>query len=463
VLLESPKLLPECIDLKSLLMHGQLSTAGSESKTFHAALVDAHTAQPDVEFYGSSKLHGTKMIIHDSASASSSGKVRFTSAVRWCEGTHVALEVLGAAPGSSLLVALELREDGTTWDVQPSIHNATVLDGPATCPLIPSSGLALLINVLEIDRPVADICLLANTGSGWQQRMAARATVPDPFLLDISCAADDVLVSFSDVFMRKVKCPVLRASGLGAALARHAACPAPAMHLSLAATSCQPDTQTAPIVQSSIQEAAGHSKPFLCPDGKRFTTRKNAERWLQKQGSVLEAKLAAPSSDDANAIMQHMAAAEAAAQALDSMQRGAAAGRPASVLSCPQLTISSTSTAGWTTLATDFGPLMFHVLRISASSLKDARAGLAVASLSALPFSKGALQMALQTATGSTEDDIGGLWTKLHASAPLWLSSAAPLDVVAVHKVLEALKRGQSVQLDSTVEAQQWKAHISNE
>ena len=447
-LVSTPASLSTCTaktDLKTLLMHGSLhETAASE--TFHQLLLDVN-GQRQASFQGSASLVGTKMILHNSKNESKSGKIQLNSAVRWAQGCCASVEVLGLAPGSDFLFALKTAHDDAQWKLAETAPTGVVLDTGATLPDLSGLGLAVRMCMLDIDRPVADIALWANTGQGWTQRIACRTTTPEPFVMEVAFQAGDVLATFSDVFMRKVKCPALRAPGLGLHLQQAAACPAPALFPMLAATSiAEPavvETGAAagqPTPSGGITEEPGHSKPFCCPDGKRFTTLHNAERWLKKSTESLQAKLQAPSGGDANAVMQHMAAAEAAAQALDSA--AASARRPAVVISCPQLTITSPCTTSTLQTVGQLLPLAVRVLSRAAPKLASPL--LAALAAGSCPST---LHAVLQSIASQASQDWPSAWVLVQQGG-LWASGTPPADVSAVAAALATIAQGGQPHLD---------------
>ena len=458
------------IDLKTLLMHGTLQEgAGQAATTFHEVLLDASGKQ-QASFQGSANLHGTKMILHNSLADYTSGKVQFESAVRWGPDLKASVEILGLAPGSDILFAMKSSREDAEWNLTaPALANS-MLDKPTEIPALSGLGFAIHMAMLDIDRPVADVSVWANIGAGWMQRVGCRATVPEPFLLEVTQQNGDLLLTFSDVFMRKVKCPALRLPRLARELADSTGCPNPALFPVLAASSVSPpqhSPQGTPQDQAAggkgVVETPGDAKPFLCPDGKRFTTRRNAERWLQKHPAGLEAQLQAPSQDDANAVMQHMAAAESAAQALDAAQ--AASSRPSVVVSCPQLTISSTHTSSVVACVEQLLPLAARVLAAHGGLLANSQHGALVAAAckpQGAAAAAGALSVVIQIITGGTADTWEELWVHLEQPG-LWSSSAVPGDVTFLQGLLSSLCSGAVLHLDlSTVNGHElWRASES--
>ncbi len=451
-------------DLKTLLMHGTLHTAPN-GKNFHQELRDA-SGHAQVKFQGSSKLHGTKMIIHDSKSHSPAGKVQFESAIRWVPGSKVSLEVLGLAPGSTLLLVLSTAVDNENQELSLPIPEIGVLTASGGTVGLSGCGLALQIDMLDIDRPVADISVLAGSAhdhSVWSTRAACRTTIPEPFLLELEQQAGDVLVTFSDVFMRKVKCPALRVPHLGAEITQAAACPAPALYLGIAASSHGVDVAQVAAAASppaGVTEEAGHPKPFLCPDGKRFTTRHNAEKWLTKTAASMHKKLGAPTEGDANAVMQHMAAAEAAAQALDAAD--ATAARPAVVISCPQLNLSSSEDTSTVQEEAQLLPLAGRVLgRCAVHMCAAQHRALAEATADRNTPSCGMTMTALQCINNTPTAGFMQLWTDLQ-SASLWEGGLVPSAVQHVQRMLHAIGQGKSLALDTRHARgeQVWLYHI---
>ena len=201
----------------------------------------------------------------------------------------------------------------------------------------PASSLMVTVSRLHIDRAVADVRVALLDAAGMPTQAAAmRSTLPEPAEVVIrhDATMGTVSVAFTDVWRSKVECPVLELPLLTASplastdlLACHLwggpdpvlsaqdagvlawrASRAPSAGPSAAASS-----PAAPALPAGVREEPGTPKPFVCPDGKRFTTASNAGKWVEKRGLAPQ-----PSDElvqDENEVFAALARSEEAAQA----------------------------------------------------------------------------------------------------------------------------------------------------
>lgn len=204
----------------------------------------------------------------------------------------------------------------------------------------PASSLMVTVSRLHIDRAVADVRIALLDAAGMPMQAAAmRSTLPEPAEVVIrhDVTVGIVSVAFTDVWRSKVECPVVELPLLAASplastdvLACHLwGGPDPVLSAQDAgvlawrasrAPSAEPSAATAaasspaaPALPAGVREEPGTLKPFVCPDGKRFTTASNAGKWVQKRGLAPQ-----PGDElvqDENEVFAALARSEEAAQA----------------------------------------------------------------------------------------------------------------------------------------------------
>lgn len=319
----APAVDPARLDLHSILMHG-VSQPGTEPGT---TLIGEPGGAPALWLQGAASLQGVKLSLCSFSGPPAEGCVSFLDRV---PVTHEELSVsweLHTMPNGSavtLLLSAFGSPRGGDWLVIPSdIQQHQV----GSTPRLPPCSIAVQLHRLAIDRPVLEVSVWASSAAGQTLTcLQARVTTPEPCHVQVQRAGDDAVISFADIFMRRVQCPILRAGrAFEHCLPQWAAgARAGSWAVSMFGHACSSGLSGTQVAPGIVQD--GHStKPWLCPDGRRFATEVNAKRWLAKAAAAAKADASKgvgppPSSTDANAVLTEMVSRDAAAAAHDATE-----------------------------------------------------------------------------------------------------------------------------------------------